>query len=104
MVHGRGSAPSVVTCSGLTGVGVDEVWEQVLAHRSHLGDEGLVAKRADQQQEFAWALVRDELDHRLRSSEGVRRVRADVMRLVLSGELPAVDAADQILAAYDEGA
>ena len=61
-----------------------------------------MAKRADQQQEFAWALVRDELEHRLRSSEGVRRVRAEVMELVLTGELPAVDAADQILAAYDE--
>jgi LAO/AO transport system kinase len=102
MVHGRGRAPSVVTCSGLTGVGVDDVWEKVLAHRSHLGGEGVMSKRAHQQQEFAWALVRDELEHRLRSSEGVRRVRDDVMRLVLTGELPAVDAADRILAAYDE--
>jgi LAO/AO transport system kinase len=102
MVHGQGRVPSVVTCSALTGAGVDDVWERVLAHRSHLGDEGVLGKRAHQQQEFAWALVRDELEHRLRSSEGVRRVRDEVMRLVLTGELPAVDAAEQILAAYDE--
>src|SRR5688500_9149969 len=46
MVGGRGewSAP-VVTCSGLTGHGVDGVWEQVLAHRDHLGAEGLARKR-----------------------------------------------------------
>jgi LAO/AO transport system kinase len=41
MVHGRGRAPSVVTCSGLTGAGVDDVWQQVLDHRSALGDDGL---------------------------------------------------------------
>ena len=54
-------APPVVTCSALTGDGVDDVWEQVLAHREHLGADGLAAKRADQQLDFTWALVRDEL-------------------------------------------
>jgi LAO/AO transport system kinase len=101
MVHGRGVAPSVVTCSGLTGAGVDEVWQQVLAHRGSLGDEGLADKRAHQQLEFAWALVRDELEQRLRRSAAVRRVRAEVRDQVLRGELPAVLAADRILEAYD---
>ncbi|HEX3932540.1 MAG TPA: methylmalonyl Co-A mutase-associated GTPase MeaB [Nocardioides sp.] len=101
MVHGRERAPAVVTCSGLTGTGVEAVWDQVLAHRESLGPDGVAGKRAEQQQEFAWALVRDELEHRLRASEGVRRVRAEVMHLVLTGGLPAVEAADQILAAYD---
>jgi LAO/AO transport system kinase len=101
MVHGRERAPAVVTCSGLTGSGVEAVWDEVLAHRDSLGTDGLTGKRAEQQQEFAWALVRDELEHRLRASEEVRRVRADVMQRVLTGGLPAVEAADQILAAYD---
>ena len=101
MVHGRGDAPAVVTCSGLTGAGVDDVWRRVLAHREGLGAEGLTEKRAHQQLDFAWALVRDELEQRLRRSEPVRRVRAEVRELVLRGELPAVAAADRILAAYD---
>jgi LAO/AO transport system kinase len=102
MVHGRGSvAPSVVTCSGLTGDGVDDVWSNVLAHREQLGAEGLAEKRAHQQLDFAWALVRDELEQRLRRSEPVRRVRAQLRGQVLSGELAAVTAADRILAAYD---
>jgi LAO/AO transport system kinase len=101
MVHGRDGAPAVVTCSGLTGAGVDEVWQRVLDHRAHLGAEGLARKRAHQQLDFAWALVRDELEQRLRRSEPVRRVRAEVRQLVLDGELPAVAAADRILAAYD---
>jgi LAO/AO transport system kinase len=103
MVHGRGDAPAVVTCSGLTGAGVDDVWTRVLDHRESLGAEGLADKRAHQQLEFAWALVRDELEERLRRSDAVRRVRAEVRAQVLAGELPAVAAADRILAAYDAG-
>ena len=101
MVHGPDSAPSVVTCSGLSGAGVDEVWAQVLTHRDRLGADGLADKRSHQQLDFAWALVRDELEQRLRRSEPVRRVRAEVRDEVLRGELPAVAAADRILAAYD---
>ena len=102
MVHGRDRAPAVVTCSGLTGAGVDDVWQHVLDHRSHLGDEGLTEKRAHQQLDFAWDLVRDELEQRLRRSHEVRRVRAEVRDLVLRGELPAVAAADRLIAAYDQ--
>ena len=94
-------APPVVTCSGLTGTRVDEVWEQVGRHRDHLGAQGLTRKRAEQQLEFTWALVRDELDQRLRHHEGVRSVQAEVRAAVLAGELTAPLAADRILAAYD---
>ncbi|MEO5852714.1 MAG: methylmalonyl Co-A mutase-associated GTPase MeaB [Nocardioides sp.] len=104
MVHrgGDGWVPPVLTCSGLTGAGVEEVWAQVRAHREHLGSEGLAAKRAAQQLEFTWALVRDELAQRLRRSSGVRAVRDEVRRAVLAGELPATVAADRLLAAYDD--
>jgi LAO/AO transport system kinase len=74
----------------------------VLAHRASLGEDGLRAKRAEQQLDFTWALVRDELDQRLRHSAGVRRIRDEVSRAVLAGELPAPVAADRLLAAYDE--
>ena len=47
------------------------------------------------------ALVRDELEQRLRLSPGVRRIRDEVSRAVLAGELPATVAADQVLSAYD---
>ena len=104
-VHGKGAdwAPPVVTCSGLTGTGVEEVWRRVLAHREHLGVEGLEARRARQQLEFTWSLVRDELAQRLRRSRGVAAIREQIRQQVLAGELPATVAADQILAAYDAG-
>jgi LAO/AO transport system kinase len=103
LVRGRGEwAPPVVTCSGLTDVGVDDLWLRVLAHREHLGEDGLTDKRARQQLDFTWALVRDELDQRLRHSPGVRTIRDEVRIAVLAGDLPATVAADRILAAYDE--
>jgi len=95
-------APPVVTVSALLDIGVDDLWDRVLAHREHLGAEGLARKRAQQQLEFTWALVRDELDQRLRHSAGVRRIRDEVRAAVLAGELAAPAAADRLLAAYDE--
>ena len=103
LVRGRSEwAPPVVTCSALADVGVDDLWERVLAHRAHLGDAGLAAKRAGQQLDFTWSLVRDELDQRLRHSPGVRAIREQVSAAVLAGELPATVAADRLLAAYGE--
>ena len=75
----------------------------MLAHRDHLGEDGLASKRAEQQLDFTWALVRDELADRLRRSPGVAAVRDDVRRRVLAGELNAPVAADLVLAAYDRG-
>ena len=102
LVRGREEwAPPVVTCSGLEDTGVDDVWDRVLAHREHLGTDGLASKRAAQQLDFTWALVRDELDQRLRHSPAVKAIRAEVRAAVLAGELPATVAADRIIAAYD---
>jgi len=102
LVRGKGEwVPPVVTASGLTGHDVGGVWDQVIAHRDHLGADGLAHKRAQQQLEFTWALVRDELDQRLRHSPGVKAIRARISDQVLAGELPATVAADRLLAAYD---
>ena len=105
LVRGHGEwAPPVVTVSGLHDRGVDDLWGKVLAHREHLAEDGLAGKRAEQQLDFTWALVRDELEQRLRHSAGVRAVRDDVRAAVLAGDLPAPVAADRILAAYDDRA
>lgn len=103
LVRGKGEwAPPVVTCSGLQDIGVDDLWQRVLGHREHLGADGLAGKRARQQLDFTWALVRDELAQRLRDSPEVAAIRDEVSGAVLAGELPATVAADRILAAYDQ--
>lgn len=99
---GQGWVPPVTTCSGLHGAGVAELWEKVLAHRESMGERGLADKRAQQQLDFTWALVRDELDQRLARSAGVRAVREELRAELLSGATTAPLAADRILAAYDD--
>ena len=97
LVRGKGEwAPPVVTCSGLEDRGVDDLWQRVLAHREHLGEAGLAAKRARQQLDFTWALVRDELDRAAAPlGRRGRDPRARCREQVLAGELPATTAADQ---------
>ena len=93
--------PPVLTCSAIEGRGIDTVWQRVIRHREFMGRNGLHDKRAQQQLDFTWALVRDELDQRLRTDDDVAAVRAEVRDAVLAGEMPAATAADKILEAYD---
>ncbi len=93
--------PPVLTCSAIEGTGIDTVWSRIIRHREFMGVKGLRTKRAQQQLDFTWALVRDELDQRLRTDAGVAAMRTQIREAVLSGEMPAATAADQILAAYD---
>lgn len=95
--------PKVVTCSGLSGGGVDELWSTVLAHRDALGPKRLAEQRAGQRWALAQALVRDELEDRFRRSPRVRAMAGDVRQQVLSGGLTAAAAADALLDAFDQG-
>ena len=96
-----GWVPPVVTCSGLTGDGVDELWTLVARHREFLGATGIAAKRSAQQWELTTALVRDALLTRLQHSAAVAEVRERLRPQVLGGSVTAVAAADEMLAAFD---
>ena len=93
--------PPVLTSSALTGKGLDEVWKAIVAHRARLEDEGkLDARRASQQREWLWALVRGELEDGLRTSSSVSAIRARLESEVEAGELSALEASDAILKAF----
>ncbi len=104
LVRGGGGAwrPQVLTCSGLTGDGVGDVWQALLKHRDFLGADGLSAKRAEQRWELTWALVRDELEQRLRRAPSVVAAAGRLRAEVLADTTPAPSAADAILRAFDE--
>jgi LAO/AO transport system kinase len=102
LVRGHsGWTPPVLTCSGLTGGGVLELWQAILRHRASLGPEGLAHKRSGQRWELTWALVRDELDQRLRRSPAVVAAADRLRSEVLADTMPAPGAADAILRAFD---
>jgi LAO/AO transport system kinase len=97
----KAKRPAVLTSSSLTGKGLDEVWQAILDHRSQLEAAGeLESRRARQQREWLWALVRGELEDALRTSPAVETLRRPLEELVSSGELSALEASEQILAAF----
>src|SRR5271163_4117004 len=54
--------PPVVTYSGLTGAGIAQIWENVLAHRETLTASGAIAaRRRGQQVKWMWALFDERL-------------------------------------------
>jgi LAO/AO transport system kinase len=93
--------PPVLTCSGLTGAGLDELWSRVPEHRSTLTDAGVLDERRRRQQiEWTWMMVHDELWRQLRGSAAVRALAPSLEEKVRSGELTATLAAEQILQAF----
>ncbi|SNT25242.1 methylmalonyl Co-A mutase-associated GTPase MeaB [Actinacidiphila glaucinigra] len=93
--------PPVLTCSAREGSGLDTLWERLEQHRTLLESTGrLAAKRRDQQTEWAWSMVREELLGRLRGHPEVRRLTPEIERQVREGTLTPTLAAARILDAF----
>ncbi|WP_406016022.1 methylmalonyl Co-A mutase-associated GTPase MeaB [Streptomyces sp. NBC_00984] len=93
--------PPVLTCSARESAGLDTLWERLEQHRALLESTGrLAAKRRDQQVDWTWTMVRDELLESLRGHPEVRALAPGLEQLVREGELTATLAAERILAAF----
>jgi LAO/AO transport system kinase len=93
--------PPVLTCSALTGAGLDEVWQAVLDHRAYLGEHGsLEARRARQQQDWMWAMVDASLTDGVRRSPSVLAERDRLEAAVRDGDLSAVEGTARVLGLY----
>jgi LAO/AO transport system kinase len=103
MLRGRGDGwdVPVLTCAGLTGQGLDEVWGKVVEHQDRMRASGQLAERRRAQQvRWLWQLVRDGLDHRLRSDPGVRALTPELEAAVTAGRLTPALAAGRLLDAF----
>ncbi|SDF90386.1 LAO/AO transport system kinase [Lentzea fradiae] len=97
--------PPVLTCSGLTGAGLEDLWSRVLEHRSTLREAGeLDERRRRQQVEWTWSMVHDELWRQVRDNAAVRSLTPSLEAQVRSGELTATLAAERILQAFQSDA
>ncbi|WP_405634104.1 methylmalonyl Co-A mutase-associated GTPase MeaB [Streptomyces sp. NBC_01178] len=93
--------PPVLTCSARESTGLDTLWERLEQHRALLDSTGrLAAKRRDQQVEWTWSMVRDELLDSLRSHPAVRELAPELEQRVREGTLTATLAAEEILGAF----
>lgn len=94
--------PPVLTMSALENNGVDTFWGEVLRHRAVLGEAGeLERKRQQQQVNWTWSMVHDQLLRRLDADPQVRAIRGEVEQQVREGSLTAALAAHRILDAFD---
>ncbi|MEU5922003.1 methylmalonyl Co-A mutase-associated GTPase MeaB [Streptomyces sp. NPDC047141] len=105
LMHGADAVwtPPVLSCSARESAGLDEVWERLRQHRALLDSTGrLTAKRQDQQVDWTWTMVREELLRRLSADPAVQAVTPALERRVRDGELTATLAAEEILRTFGE--
>jgi len=91
--------PPVLTCSGLTGDGLDAVWVAVDRHRVHQLEVGEFAERRGRQQvEWMWSTVRERVISRFTDRDDVRARAAELERALRDGTITATLAARRLLA------
>lgn len=93
--------PPVLTCSARESTGLDTLWERLEQHRALLESTGrLAAKRRDQQVDWTWTMVRDDLLDSLHSHPAVRKLAPELEQRVREGTLTATLAAEEILGVF----
>ncbi|QHF95972.1 methylmalonyl Co-A mutase-associated GTPase MeaB [Streptomyces sp. NHF165] len=93
--------PPVLTCSGRDGTGLEELWDRLERHRAAQESTGeLAARRRDQQVEWVWSMVHDELLGRLHRHPEVRRLTPLLEEHVREGTLTATLAAQRLVEAF----
>lgn len=85
--------------SAVSGEGVDEIWQKVEAFFAHCRKVGVLQERRQAQAvEWLHALLHEALKARFYSAPGVKAELGGVEQAVADGRLPAVAAAQQLLA------
>ena len=93
--------PPVLTCSAEQGTGLDQVWESIQRHRTVLESTGeLDLRRREQQVNWTWDLVNDQLQTLLHEHPRVRAIVPELEQKVRDGSVTATTAAGQILKAF----
>jgi LAO/AO transport system kinase len=92
----------VLTCSGLEGTGVPEIWAQLTAHRESLEKTGdFDRRRRHQQVGWMWAMAEDAVLSRFRTDPAVRAGAGALEQQILDGSRTPAQAAEDLLAAFD---
>ncbi len=93
--------PRVVTSSGQTGAGLDDIWEIISEHHELLSTNGELEKQRKQQLlGWMWSLVDEGLRAAVREHPEVARKITTLEENVLSGKTTPTAAAEMILEAF----
>src|SRR5215472_3037067 len=92
-------SPPVVTCSALSGDGIEALWSHVLDHRQRLTVSGeLKARRGKQQVKWMWTMLEERLFEPLRSERAVKSALPRIEADVAAGRLAPSAAVEKIAA------
>src|ERR1700760_2801399 len=90
--------PPVVTYSALTNMGIAELWQKVLDHRTAMNASGdFAARRREQQVKWMWSMLEQRMLARLRADASTRAKVKRIESEVADGRLTPAVAAEQIL-------
>ncbi|WP_419945269.1 methylmalonyl Co-A mutase-associated GTPase MeaB [Candidatus Poriferisodalis sp.] len=92
--------PPVITCSALTGKGLEALWNHMRTHRRLMTDSGeLAERRADQRVRWMHAMLTERMRARLAAS--VAGLLTDLEAQVRSDRLTPAAAADRLMTAFE---
>jgi LAO/AO transport system kinase len=95
--------PPVLAVSGLTGDGLEGLWQQVLRHRKILSSAGeLEARRREQSRRWMWSLIDERLKERFLTDRRVQHRLPELEARVLEGALTPTRAAEELLQLVSE--
>jgi LAO/AO transport system kinase len=90
-------SPPVITCSALTGKGIDALWQHILDHRQRLTASGeLTARRGEQQVKWMWTMLEERLFEPLRTDRAVKAALPRIEADVAAGRLAPASAVEEI--------
>jgi LAO/AO transport system kinase len=90
-------SPPVITCSALTGEGIDALWQHILDHRQRLTASGeLAARRGEQQVKWMWTMLEERLFEPLRTDRAVKAALPRIEADVAAGRLAPASAVEEI--------
>ncbi len=90
-------SPPVMTYSGLTGDGVEQLWATIVDHRNRMTKSGeLAARRREQQVKWMWAMFDDRLRETIHADRGLSSRLPEIEKAVAAGTLSPAVAVDEI--------
>ena len=93
--------PQVKFCSALQNDGIDGVWQMILEYKDQMTTKGFLAKnRQDQQLSWFQENLQNLLTEQFYSAEGIQSKLTEIQAQVVSGDLPALNAAHLLIAKF----
>lgn len=92
-------SPPVMTISGLTGQGLDDLWRHVLDHREKLSASGeLAAKRRKQDATWMWAMINERIQESIARNIATREKIPAIEKKLAEGLMSPMAGAEEVLA------